>query len=218
MHTFIGDETSVMIEDLKQTFVNLARRYSADEQIIHDSWSEIADHYSKKDRYYHNLEHLSNMLGELRDVENRITAFEAVLYALYYHDIIYDPSKGDNEEKSAELASQRLLQLNVPSEAIAKCLKLILATKTHSVSDDPDINFFCDADLSILGAEPNRYSKYTQDIKNEYSIYPSVIFKSGRKNVLNHFLKMERIFKSDHFHDKYESCARRNLAAELETL
>lgn len=33
----------------------------------------------------------------------------------------------------------------------------------------------------------------------EYSIYSNVVYNSGRKKVLNHFLTMNRIFKTDFF-------------------
>jgi predicted metal-dependent HD superfamily phosphohydrolase len=45
-------------------------------------------------------------------------------------------------------------------------------------------------------------------------MYPDFLYKPGRRKVLTHFLEMERIFKSDHFYQKYEEQARKNLLFE----
>ena len=92
----------------------------------------------------------------------------------------------------------------------------ILETKGHSISKDNDTNFFTDADLSILGLDWDLYSEYAQNVRKEYSNYPTIIYKMGRRKVLKHFLVMERIFKTDHFFEKFEVLARENLRRELQ--
>lgn len=44
------------------------------------------------------------------------------------------------------------------------------------------------------------------------------MYVPGRKKVLNYFLAMPRIFKTNHFYEKYEEAARKNLEDELERL
>lgn len=44
------------------------------------------------------------------------------------------------------------------------------------------------------------------------------MYVPGRKKVLNHFLALPRIFKTNHFYEKYEEAARKNLEDELERL
>ena len=63
------------------------------------------------------------------------------------------------------------------------------------VEVENDINLFTDADLAILGAEPEIYKNYAAAIRQEYSVFPDPIYIPGRKKVLLHFLKMERLFK-----------------------
>jgi predicted metal-dependent HD superfamily phosphohydrolase len=91
----------------------------------------------------------------------------------------------------------------------------ILATKGHTVSTDNDTNLFTDADLSILGESWELYQEYFQKIRKEYAIYPDAVYNPGRTKVLNHFLSMERIFKTDIFHEKFELNAKNNLTREL---
>ena len=93
----------------------------------------------------------------------------------------------------------------------------IKCTKSHEFSDS-DTNYFTDADLSILGKSWKTYEEYYQQIRKEYKIYPDFIYNSGRKKALQHFLKMDRIFKTDYFFEKYEIQARENLQNELQIL
>jgi len=140
------------------------------------------------------------------------------VFALVYHDFIYSPTSKDNEEKSAREARKKLALLNVPPEKIRFVEELILATKNHVLNKSSDINLFTDADLSILGSAEDLYKIYSQQVREEYSIYPDILYKPGRKKVLQHFLEMTAIFKTDFFHDKLEAAARRNLENELREL
>jgi predicted metal-dependent HD superfamily phosphohydrolase len=55
-------------------------------------------------------------------------------------------------------------------------------------------------------------------VRREYSIYPDLLYKPGRKKVLQHFLNMEHIFKTIHFYTLYEQNARNNLNREIAEL
>jgi predicted metal-dependent HD superfamily phosphohydrolase len=178
-------------------------------------WQEIVEKYSSKKRHYHNLAHIESMLQELLAVKAHVGDWEVIIFALVYHDIIYSATGGDNEEKSASLARNRLQQGHVTEARIRQCEKLILATKGHHVSEDQDVNFFTDADLSILGKSSEEYKQYARNVRREYAMYPDFLYKPGRKKVLNNFLKMTFIFKTPHFREKYEIQARLNLEHEL---
>ena len=201
---------------LQSTFLESASHFTSDRELAKSLWEEVTEFYSEKGRYYHNLKHLEQMWTELEatPLQNR----DAVIFALAYHDIIYKPHRSDNEEASAELAERRLRLLNVPPDIIAKCRNLILSTKKHEVSDDSDTNTFTDADLSILGSHRENYIRYSQAIRQEYKMVPDLIYKPGRKKVLRHFLAMNRIFKTEYFHSKYEQQARANIEWEISQL
>jgi predicted metal-dependent HD superfamily phosphohydrolase len=203
---------------LKDIFRQLTIKYPSGIQIIEKLWAEIEKQHSRYARYYHNLSHLENMLSELMQVHAKINDWDTVLFALFYHDIIYKPTSDNNEERSAELATARLHEINFPKEQIKKCKAMILATKTHLQSPDGDTNYFIDADLSILGQSWENYSAYANNVRKEYSIYPDLIYKPGRRKAVRHFLKMDRIFKTDFFFDKFEEKARENLSRELNML
>jgi len=203
---------------MKDIFVALAGNYAADPGLTNDLWKEIEKNYSKSNRHYHTLEHLENLLSELNRVRDRINDWNTVLFTLFYHDVIYNPLKSNNEEKSAGLAEKRMRALRVPAAVIDKCKEQILATKQHLPCSDNDTNYFTDADLSILGQSWGLYEKYAANVRKEYSIYPDLIYHPGRKKVLQHFLDMDRIFKTAYFFDKYEMAAKHNLQKEIQYL
>jgi predicted metal-dependent HD superfamily phosphohydrolase len=183
--------------------------------LIENLWTEIEKKYSEKSRHYHNLKHLENMFSELELVKDRILHFSNISFAVYYHDIIYDATSKLNEEKSTEFAESRLEKLGLNKNDIEEISELILATKLHQKSPNNDINYLLDVDLSVLGKDSETYLDYTQNIRREYSIYPDFLYKPGRKKVLQHFLELESIFKTEYFKGKYEIQARKNIALEI---
>jgi predicted metal-dependent HD superfamily phosphohydrolase len=203
---------------LEETFKSLAHHYQNDTQHAEKLWKELVMHYSDGKRHYHTLNHLHCLLIQILTYKDAITDLDAILFALYYHDAVYDVLRKDNEEKSAELAEERMRSLSVPREKIELSKQHIVATKAHTLTTNPDTNLFTDADLSILGANWDTYYTYSQQIRQEYSIYPDLLYKPGRKEVLRHFLEMARIFKTDYFFNAYENQARENIEKELSLL
>ncbi|MBC6993323.1 hypothetical protein QWY85_19355 [Neolewinella lacunae] len=203
---------------LKNTFFELLATYSADPRQKEALWDELEKAYTNQKRHYHTLRHLEHLLLQLTEIKGQLENWEAILFTLFYHDIIYKPLKSDNEERSAAHAVQIMQQLAVPADVTVLCREQILATKSHQASVNSDTNYFTDADLSILGSTPEVYARYCQNVRKEYAVFPDFIYRPGRKKVLKHFLAMEKIFKTDHFFDKFERNARRNLAEELRDL
>src|SRR5690242_20725665 len=93
----------------------------------------------------------------------------AVRLAAWYHDAVYDSHATDNEERSADMARSALSRLRVPGDRVESVARLILATKTHQTDGDPDAAVLLDADLAILGSEPEQYDRYAKAIRREYA-------------------------------------------------
>lgn len=203
---------------LKEKFISLSRNYINDIYVINEFWSEIEGEYSEKNRCYHNLSHLENVYNQLVEVKDEVLNWETVLFSLFYHDIVYDVLSADNEEKSSKYAAQRMKQMNVPDDIIENCTLQILATKGHIFNSNSDVNYFIDADLSILGMSFETYLEYAKNVRQEYAIYSESEYNFGRKRVLKHFLEMEKIFKTDYFCGKFELKAKENLRREYNTI
>lgn len=203
---------------LKNTFFDLLKKYTNDESLVSKFWSEIEENYSGSKRYYHTLQHLENLLQILPPIKAKINDWDTLLFTLFYHDVIYNATKNDNEEKSAELAVSRMKTIGVENSQIEKCRTQILATKKHLLSTDSDTNYFTDADLSVLGQDWATYSNYYKNVRKEYAIYPNILYNAGRKKVLKHFLSMDSIYKTDYFYQEFEQKAKENLERELTLL
>ena len=184
--------------------------------IIEEGYNTIISNYSAAGRHYHSLQHLEALLQLQQQYAPAITDNNTLQLAIFFHDLVYDVKKGDNEEQSALAAIRFLEPLSCPAEKIAAYIR---ATKTHqNPHNDGDLDYFLDFDLSILGAPAEAYKAYTAQIRQEYRIYPDMLYKPGRRKVLQHFLDLPFIYKTSIFREKYEAQARVNLQNELREL
>ena len=209
-----------MTKNIRKDWSQLAIKFTSDQSLIESLWNEIEKHYSSKIRHYHNLSHVSSMLNLVEEFKATITNYDAFLFAIWYHDIIYKPTKNNNEEKSALFAKKRLEILNIDEETSKTVTKLIISTKNHKVilTDNVDNSYLLDIDLSILGTNWKTYQEYLNNIRKEYAIYPDFMYKKGRKKVLKHFLKRKTLYFTELYQTKFEKQARENLLKELELL
>lgn len=182
-------------------------------------FDRLVEAYSEPHRHYHTLEHLGEMFRVVGRLANLITDMPAVQFAVWYHDIVYDPKATDNEERSADWADRDLTAFGVPDASRTTVRQLILATKhTANPPDMPDAVAFLDADLAILGAAEARYARYAADIRREYEWVPEDKYRTGRAAVLEGFLARERIYRTAMMVEEGEAAARRNLFAEIARL
>ena len=202
---------------IKTEFLKSLENYSTDSIQNFTMLERIEKEYTSSNRHYHTLNHLDNLLTELADNKEKFASWDVIVFAIAYHDVVYNTLKSNNEEKSAEFARKELTKISVPENLIIRCEQLILATKKRTYADF-ETNLFTDADLSILGATPEVYKLYSNQIRKEFSIYPDLVYNPGRRKVLKHFLDMEKIFKTNEFAIAYESKARINLQTELNSL
>jgi len=203
---------------VKQIWNNLLAHFQCDEEQVQKWWEEIEEAYTETNRHYHNLDHLQHLFAQLELVEDLIQHPKVLSFSIFYHDIIYNIRRKDNELKSAELAQKRLEDIGLPAPLIHQCFDQIVATKRHEVSAESDTNYLLDMDLSILGSSWEVYFAYTKQIRQEYRLYPDFLYKPGRRKVLTHFIEMPTIFKTPFFRDRLEEQAKANLRAELDWL
>jgi len=93
-----------------------------------------------------------------------------------------------------------------------------MATKSHPSGADADTAVMIDVDLSIFGQNEKRFLEYEEQIRKEYRWVPKVIFAPKRAQILEGFLKRDRIYATDFFHAKYDANARRNLEVSISRL
>lgn len=213
-----------MIKQLPALFQQHASALQVKDTLIKEWWQEINTYYTQSHRAYHNLQHLSDLFNQLEQIENKITNLPAIQMAIWYHDIIYNPLKKNNEEKSADLASERLSEAGIENHLLQKIHTLIISTKSHHTEnwtakeEKRDNDYLLDMDLSILGRHWDNYREYTQQIRQEYKVVPGILYRRGRKKVLRHFLEQSQIYKTKNYQERYEANARSNMKKELRSI
>lgn len=145
----------------------------------------------------------------------------AIEFALWFHDCVYEMGKGQNEEKSADLATKALSEAEVHLPTADTVRDLIQVTKDHHVgmTNPFESAVMIDIDLTILGQPVEVFDRYEEQIKKEFDDrilqeFGSVQegwFRKGRTRFIRGFLERERIFNLPHFRRKYEAQARKNL-------
>jgi predicted metal-dependent HD superfamily phosphohydrolase len=204
---------------LHTQWVGLASQHTTDMAVIESLFNALVERYSERARAYHNLSHIQSLLALSESLLDKIQNRDEHYFAIWFHDVIYDTQRADNEEKSAEFAAEALARLAVPEQSIAVTREMILATKHHRAAGlSWDMKVFLDLDTSILGAPEEIYEEYSRAIRKEYSWVPDAMYREGRMKVLNDFLSRDRIYHTEEISAKYETRARRNIAEEIRGL
>ena len=176
---------------------------------------ELVAAYTAAGRHYHNLVHIEDCLAALARTDNLSAAEREILSeAIWWHDAVYDATRTDNEELSAQLAEQ-----HVRADISQEVGRLIRLTKTHNVAPGDRLGaILISIDLSILGADPARYDAYAAAIRQEFIHVPDADYRADRARVLSQFAARPVIFPDPGFAARYDRQARENLAREIASL
>ena len=178
---------------------------------------EVEKQYTQPNRYYHTLDHVAQLFDQIKLLKHSKTEIRLLVHVALFHDVIYDYKATDNEFQSAQFATKWLTALGVEMTSVHRINDMIIATATHT-SDCPLTKVFLDMDLSILGATPEKYHQYCEDIRKEYQKIPLFLYKQGRKRFLKKTLKRTPIFLTAFFQMRFEAQARVNMSNELNEL
>ena len=173
----------------------------------------IISAYSQPQRHYHTLQHLHECLSWWQRCQDRMHAPAEVALALFYHDIVYDPKRSDNEMRSAKFMQEQL-QDCLPSASTERIGRWILATAQHEVGsefENDDVKWVLDIDLGILSADAERFQEYERQIRMEYRHVPQLIYRCKRRKVLRKFAQAEHLYHTDYFRTLLEASGKANL-------
>lgn len=208
-----------MAGQLEEIWLSLCSRYSPDRKLAGELYEEISRRYSAFSRHYHNLQHIAALLSLSGQYSPHLQDKDIVDSAIFYHDIIYNVLRKDNERRSAVLAAKRLTTLGWPAGKREVVVVFIEATKSHQIPGNApnasDLAWFLDFDMAILAAPWEAYSQYAAQVRREYRIYPGRLYKPGRNAFLQQTLQAPHIFHTAVFREQYEPAARANMEREL---
>lgn len=96
--------------------------------------------------------------------------------------------------------------------------RLILLTKSHQLGEGEDDAWIIDIDLAIFAQPIKRVLEYERQIRAEYAWVPQAVYAEKRAEILTGFLKREQIYLTAWSRERYESQARENLRALIESI
>ena len=195
---------------------DLAGRLGLDDARAAATTAFLIDRYSGPARHDHGLGHVARMLDEAEALP--FSDRDAVELAILFHDVVYDPARRDNEERSEEALLARLGGL-LPQALLGRAGSMILATRHHDRTGDPDADLFLDLDLSILAAPWSEYARYADGILREYApLYGEAAYRRGRvEQFLRPRLALGRVFLTERFAAR-DAEALANMAREAAAL
>ena len=183
----------------------------------HDAlFLDLLDRWSEPHRRYHGCTHLLSVLEALDLLTDPVDPPPTVLLAAWFHDAIYRGVAGQDEEESARLAEDRLDAAGLREAEVAEVARLVRLTSDHRPGPgDDDGVLLCDADLSVLGGEPDEYARYVADVRQDYAHIGDADFAAGRAAVVRHLLELDPLFHSGRAQELWLDAAHRNLKGEL---
>ena len=175
--------------------------------------------YAEPHRHYHDTRHLTEVLAHVDHLAPAAHDANLVRLAAWFHDVVYDPTRTDNEHASALIALEILGELGLAAARCDAVARLVRLTATHAPAPgDADGAVLCDADLAVLGSEPARYDDYRDDVRREYAHLSDTQFARGRSDVLRRLVRRDPLFRTPAAQLRWEARARANMGRELERL
>lgn len=180
--------------------------------------------YNDKTRFYHNYNHINDMLKSLDDlieehpeIKDKID-YRIMRQGIIFHDIIQGSNW--NEFNSSEITDFILSGLGYENSTIDEICKLILVTDYGKITDTANLTFkeklIRDLDLKGLGSDWHEYRHNGFLVRQEYPV-PQKEFELGRKKFLKHILSFDKIYSTEYFQN-LENIARENMERELKLL
>ena len=183
----------------------------------HDAlFLDLLDRWSEPHRHYHGCTHLLSVLEALDLLTEPAEPPRTVLLAAWFHDAVYRGIAGQDEEESARLAEERLAEAGLPESDVAEVARLVRVTSDHRPQEaDGAGDLLCDADLSVLGGEPDEYARYVAAVRRDYAHISDADFAAGRAAVVRHLLELDPLFHTSRAKELWQDAALRNLKGEL---
>jgi predicted metal-dependent HD superfamily phosphohydrolase len=190
-------------------------------------FQDLIKRYREDHRKYHTLQHIKTCLNEFEIARFLAQQPDALMTALFFHDVIYEGNKNqpgnkfDDEGNSAEYARIILTkQLKINDNFANTVASLIVDTKHSSIHTNIDSKLMVDIDLAILGRSQRLFERYEKLIRQEYSWVSESDFTAERVKIISKFLPPHRptIYQTPFFQKRYEQQAINNLNRSISNL
>lgn len=173
--------------------------YSDYKYIIKTAFSEevyenIVKRWNEPHRFYHNIDHLNFLVDTFRQMydNSEITAEEmsTLILVAFFHDVIYDPKRDDNEAKSVDYFRKSCEDGSMKTGFADQVMNMILDTSYRIEPKDKLSKIFWKADNSVLGLPVNKLIEVEHKIFQEFQFAPYDKYRKGRIEFLESSLGM----------------------------
>jgi pantetheine-phosphate adenylyltransferase len=144
--------------------------------------------WNESHRSYHTQNHLLDLIGQINDHKSKLSEkqYEKLILCALFHDIVYDPKRGDNEEKSAEFFINSCQDKE--DIDLLEVKQMILDTKTHEAQTELS-QLFIEFDMKVVNSDYEKLLEWEKGIKDEFEpIYGEENYKFGRLKFLESLL------------------------------
>ncbi len=193
-------------------FVTLwIRIMPGDHAMAETVYGRLGELYGEPHRHYHTLDHIRHCLREFDRAAAAMANPDAVEMALWFHDAIYQPGAGNNEQRSADLFRQ-WSDGRVDSGFQQRVEDLIMTTTHREPPEQGDARFVVDIDLSSFGLPWEACERDGHRIRAEFAGVADDQYYTGHLRFLRALRDRSAFFCTEFFRQRYESVARANLA------
>ena len=208
---------------MRSSWVDAVRSLGGNTAVAEAAADELVACYAEPHRRYHNTAHVLAVLRDaalLADYLGLPARDRAILaLAACAHDVRYDGKPGQDERRSAEWAGKWLRRAGIAGTDVSEVERLVLATLDHAAgSADLVAQVLFDADLAVLGGEPDDYTAYRLAVRAEYAHVSDADWRTGRAAVLADLAGREPLFHTAPARKRWEHVAKANLRTELAAL
>lgn len=153
-------------------------KYLSNEQV-----SYILSKYDEPYRFYHTKQHIFSIIDYINNIDGLSEKqLDILCICAYFHDVVYNPKKSNNEEKS-------VLVLNtydsIPDDIKKQCYRIIMDTSSSIEPSDELSKLFWLADRNIFFKNLTELIEYENNIFKEYQHVPYDVYKEKRIQFLN---------------------------------
>lgn len=185
---------------------------------------DLLRRWSEPHRGYHSVRHLAAVLRTLDELHAPHPPSAEARAAVWFHDAVYEGVAGEDEERSALLATEVLGRAGLDERRGERIADMVRATAGHldpataAGRVDDETAALLDADLAILAAPTEVYDAYVAGVRAEHPEVDDTGFARGRAAAVRHLLHRRPLFRTAVGQERFEALARQNLTRELQAL
>jgi predicted metal-dependent HD superfamily phosphohydrolase len=154
--------------------------------------------WNQSHRYYHNITHLNFLCNKFYVFKSsgHLTTdnYDILILAALFHDIVYDPMRTDNEDRSIEILNESSLAPSIKNGIIP----IIECTKYRVIPKEfLQRTFWLEDNLSIYNKEFALFVKHNLLLFKEFQFTDFSIYKQNRIDFLESNKETFRHFEED---------------------